>query len=155
MDAAHLKVAWNRVMLTLSFKDVNINIVHVTTTVCEKEYVENYKYLVQNVTKFHELRSVRNSESTTCFTHGHRRSNLPAVCSFAHVHMCSFVTLTSERLQQHEQLARRQGHQCLRFFHDLATAMIPNFRSFMTFTSASFLTRSCTFSFTSGCLQQT
>ena len=33
---------------------------------------------------FHELRSVLNSESTTCFTDGHKRSDgaLPAVCPF-------------------------------------------------------------------------
>ena len=48
IDAVHLKGTWNRVMLTLPFKDANNNIVHVATTVCEKEYAE--EYLVQNVT---------------------------------------------------------------------------------------------------------
>ena len=87
MDAARLKGAWNRVMLTLLFKDVHINIVHVATTVCEMEYAEEYKYLVQNVMKFHELRSVLSSESTACFTDGHKRSDaaFPAACPFAHV----------------------------------------------------------------------
>ena len=35
--------------------------------------------------KFHELRSVLNSESTTCFTDGYKGSDpaLPAVCPFA------------------------------------------------------------------------
>ena len=42
MDAAPLKGAWNRVMLTLSFKDANNNIVQVATTVCEKENAEAY-----------------------------------------------------------------------------------------------------------------
>ena len=37
MDAVHLKGAWNRVTLKLPFKDANNNIVHVATTVCEKE----------------------------------------------------------------------------------------------------------------------
>ena len=49
---------------------------------------------------FHELRSVLNSESTTCLPDGHKRFDaaLPAVCSFAHIytatvvipHLCSF-----------------------------------------------------------------
>ena len=55
MNAAHLKGAWNSVMLTLSFKDANNNIVHVATAVCEKENAEAYKYLLQNVMRFHEL----------------------------------------------------------------------------------------------------
>ena len=75
VDAVHLKGAWNRAMLTLPFKDANNNIVHVVTTVCEKQYAKKYKYLVQNVMKFHELRSVLNSESTTCFTDGHKSSD--------------------------------------------------------------------------------
>ena len=42
---------------------------------------------------FHELRSVLNSESTTCFTDGHKRSDaaLPAVCPFAHMHITTVV----------------------------------------------------------------
>ena len=40
MDAAHLKGSWSGVMLTLSFKDANSNIVHVATAVCEKENAE-------------------------------------------------------------------------------------------------------------------
>ena len=38
---------------------------------------------------FHELQNVLNSETTTCFTDGHKRSNaaLPAVCPFVHIHM--------------------------------------------------------------------
>ena len=42
-------------MLTLPFKDANKSTVHVVTTVCEKEFAEEYKYLVQNVMKFYEL----------------------------------------------------------------------------------------------------
>ena len=86
MDAAHLKGAWNRVMLTLSFEDAN-NIVHVVTTVCDKEHAEAYKYLLENVMKFHELRSVLNSESTSCFTDGYKGSHatLPVMRRFAHI----------------------------------------------------------------------
>ena len=42
---------------------------------------------------FHELRSVLNSESTTCFADGHKRSDaaLPAVCPFAHVYTATVV----------------------------------------------------------------
>ena len=86
MNAAHLKGAWNRVILTLPFKDANNNIVHVATTVSEKENAEAYKYLLWNVMKFHELRSVLNSESTMCFTDGHKGSDaaLPVAYPFAH-----------------------------------------------------------------------
>ena len=121
MDLVYLKAAWNRVMLTPPFRDANNIIVHVATTVCEKEYAKEYKYLEQNVImKFHELGSVFDRESTTCFTDGHKRSDaaLPAVCPFTHVNTCYSVIFTSRRLQQHEKLARRQGHSCLRFFHD-------------------------------------
>ena len=90
MDAAHLKGAWNGVMLTLSFKDANNNIVHVATAVCEKENAEAYKYLLQNVMRFHELKSVLNSASTTFFTDGHKGSDaaLPAVCPFTEDRRC-------------------------------------------------------------------
>ena len=57
MEAAHPKGPWNHVMPTLLLKDANNNIVHVAAAV---------KHLVQNVMKFHELRSVLSSESTTC-----------------------------------------------------------------------------------------
>ena len=43
---------------------------------------------------FHEeLRIVLNSESTTCFTNGHKRSDaaLPAVCPFAHMHTATVL----------------------------------------------------------------
>ena len=42
---------------------------------------------------FHEIRSVLNSESTMCFTDGHKRSDaaLPAVCPFAHIHTATVV----------------------------------------------------------------
>ena len=42
---------------------------------------------------FHELRSVLNSEFTTCFTYGHKRSYaaLSAVCPFAHMHTATVV----------------------------------------------------------------
>ena len=42
---------------------------------------------------FHELRTVLNSESTTCSTDGHKRSDaaLPAVCPFAHMHTATVV----------------------------------------------------------------
>ena len=84
MDAAHLKGTWNGVMLTLSFKDANNNIVHIATAVCEKENAEAYKHLLQNVMRFHELKSVLNGASTTCFIDGHKGSDaaLPAVCPF-------------------------------------------------------------------------
>ena len=44
---------------------------------------------------FHELRSVLNTESTTCFTDGHKKSDaaLPAVCPFAHIHTATVVIL--------------------------------------------------------------
>ena len=44
---------------------------------------------------FHELRSVLNSESTTCFTDGHKRSDaaLPAVCPFAHMHTATVTVV--------------------------------------------------------------
>ena len=74
MDAAHLKGAWNGVMLTLPFKHANNNIAHVATVVCEKHNAKAYNYLLQNVMEFHELRSVLISESTTYFTGGHKGS---------------------------------------------------------------------------------
>ena len=42
---------------------------------------------------FRELRSVLNSESTTCLTDGHKRSDaaLPAVCPLAHIHTATVV----------------------------------------------------------------
>ena len=71
---------------------------------------------------------------------------------------CSFVTFTSRRLQQREKPARRKGHPSLRFFHDFAAALIPNFHSFVIFTRPSFLTRSynkcSSVVFTCGRLQQ-
>ena len=48
MDAADPKGVCNPTMLTVPFKDANNNIVHVATTVCEDEYAEEYKYLVQS-----------------------------------------------------------------------------------------------------------
>ena len=44
---------------------------------------------------FHELRSVLNSESTTCFTDGHKRYDaaLPAACPFAHIHTATTVVI--------------------------------------------------------------
>ena len=89
MDAAHLKGAWNGVMLTLSFKDANNNIVHVAA-VCEKENAEAYKYLLQNVMRFHELKGALNNASTSCFTDGHKRSDaaLPTVCPLAKDRRC-------------------------------------------------------------------
>ena len=59
--------------------------------------------------------------------------------------------------KQPETSACREDHTCLRFFRDFAGAVIPNFRSFVVFTSASFLTGSytCSFvTFTSGRQQQ-
>ena len=135
-------------MLTLPFKGANKNIVHVATTVCEKEYFEEYKYLVQNVIKFREhLQSVLNNEPRTCFTDRHKRSDaaaFPAVWPLAHIHIfhahtCYFVTFTSRRLQQHEKLALRQGHPCLWFFHDFATPVIPKFCSFCDTHKCKFL----------------
>ena len=42
---------------------------------------------------FHELLSVLNSESTTCFTDGHKRSDAgpSAVFPFAHIHTATVV----------------------------------------------------------------
>ena len=37
-------------------------------------------------------------------------------------------------MKQREKSARRQGHPCLLFVHDIASAVIPNFRSFVIFT---------------------
>ena len=101
MDAVHQKGAWNRVVLTLPFKNANNNIVHVVATVCEKQYAEEYKYLVQNVMKFHELRSALNSESTTCFTDGHKGSDaaLQTVCPFDHVSYLIYIRVLSGHLQ--------------------------------------------------------
>ena len=76
MDAAHLKGAWNGVMLTLPFKHANNNIAHVATVVCEKHNAKAYNYLLQNVMEFLELRSVLISESTTYFTGGHKGVSL-------------------------------------------------------------------------------
>ena len=98
---------------------------------------------------FHELRSVLNSESTTCFTDGHKRSDaaLTAVCPFAHIHTAtvmipnfcyfcdtrasfltrpytfSFVTFTSGRCNKRANIARRQRRPCLRFVHDFESVV--------------------------------
>ena len=43
---------------------------------------------------FHELRSVLNSESTTCFTDGHKRYDtvvIPNFCSFCDTHKGKFL----------------------------------------------------------------
>ena len=37
-------------------------------------------------------------------------------------------------MKQREKSARRQGHPCLLFVHDIASAVIANFRSFVIFT---------------------
>ena len=37
-------------------------------------------------------------------------------------------------MKQREKSARRQGHPCLLFVHDIASAVIPNFPFFVTFT---------------------
>ena len=64
-------------------------------------------------------------------------------CPPGRVFLCSytfsFVTFTSRRLQQHEKLAGRQGHPCLRFFHDFVTTVMPNFRSFCDTHKCKFL----------------
>ena len=81
----------------------------------------------------------------------------PGRVSLGSYHTCFFVTFACRQSQQRKKLAHRQGHPCLRFFHDFASAVIPNFRSFLTCTNASFLTRSytCSFvTFTSERLQQ-
>ena len=37
-------------------------------------------------------------------------------------------------MKQREKSARQQGHPCLMFVHDIASAVIPNFPSIVTFT---------------------
>ena len=46
---------------------------------------------IQNIIKFHEVRSALNSESTACFTDGHKGSDaaLPAVYLISHMRVLS------------------------------------------------------------------
>ena len=91
----------------------------------------------------HELRNVLNSESTTCFTDGHKRSDaalpaatvvIPNFVPFVTLTSCpSFLTRSYTFLSGHlqvdacsnkrEQLARRQGHPWLRFVHGFVRAV--------------------------------
>ena len=46
-----------------------------------------------------------------------------SLCSYL-IYIRSFATFTSRRLQPHEKKVRRQGHSCLRFFHDFVSAVL-------------------------------
>lgn len=67
---------WNGVILTLSFKDANNNIVHVASAVCRNENAESYVYLLENAKKFEPLGAVLNSETMTCFADGLKGSEV-------------------------------------------------------------------------------
>ena len=90
MDAAHLKGSWNGVILTLSFKDSNNNVVHVATAVCPKENAEAYRYLLSNSMKFEPMMAVLNNASYTCFSDGHKGSDsvLPSLCPLTEDRRC-------------------------------------------------------------------
>ena len=61
LDAAHLKGSWNGVILALSFKNSNNNVVHVASAVCPKENADAYTYLLGNAMKFEPMKEVLNN----------------------------------------------------------------------------------------------
>ena len=56
IDVAHLKGSWNGVILALSFKNSNNNVVHVAPAVCPKENADAYTYLLRNAMKFEPMK---------------------------------------------------------------------------------------------------
>ena len=69
---------------------------------------------------FHELRSVLNSESTTCFTDSHKISDaaLSAVCTFAHIHTAT-VAIPSFRSFCDTHKGKFLNSPIYVFFHDI------------------------------------
>ena len=90
IDAAHLKGSWNGVILVLSFKNSNNNVVHVASAVCPKENADAYTYLLGNAMKFEPMKEVLNNASYTCFCDGHKgsASALPALCPLTEGRRC-------------------------------------------------------------------
>ena len=90
IDAAHLKGSWNGVILVLSFKNSNNNVIHVASAVCAKENADAYTYLLRNAMKFEPMKEVLNKPSYTCFSDGHKgsASALPALCPLTEGRRC-------------------------------------------------------------------
>lgn len=90
-------------MLTLSFKDANNNIAHVATAICHKKNAKPYTYLLENTNKLEPLGAILNSETTACFTDGHKGSDvgLPALVP------CRRITDASSTCLGVSQLTRR------------------------------------------------
>ena len=59
----------------LSFKDASNNIIHVAPTVCPKENVDSYNYLLSKAIEFVSLREALNNASYTRFSDSHNGSN--------------------------------------------------------------------------------
>ena len=60
IDAAHLECSWNGVVLALSLKNSNNNVVHVASAVCLKENADAYTYLRRNAMTFELMKEVLN-----------------------------------------------------------------------------------------------
>ena len=58
IDTAHLKCLWNGVILALSFKNSNNNVIHVASAVCPMENADAYTYLLRNAMKFKPTKEV-------------------------------------------------------------------------------------------------
>ena len=71
INAVHLKGSWNGVILALSSKNSNKNVVHVASAVCPKENAHAYTYLLRNDMRFKPMKEVLNNTSYTCFSDGH------------------------------------------------------------------------------------
>lgn len=75
MDFAHLKGDWNGTMGTISRMDANNEIVHVATSITDKETADAYRYLNGNAMKFQPLARILNSHTTTIITDKHKGSD--------------------------------------------------------------------------------
>ena len=85
-----MKGSWNGVILALSFKNSNNNVVHVASAICPKENADANTYLLRNAMKFEPMKEVLNNASYKCFSDGHKGSTsaLPAICPLTEGRRC-------------------------------------------------------------------